>query len=82
VELIRQRIPPFFPPTPKSAKMAYGTVPAPKKAHPLVSRLYRIPERAATAQAAAIITIPFELAEKNEDVPTGLEDQLRNEFNA
>lgn len=63
--------------------MAYGTVIAPKKAHPLNARLYCIPERAATPQAAAIITIPFELAYKEkEDVPAGLEDQLRNEFNA
>lgn len=63
--------------------MAYGTVPAPKKAHSLNARIYCIPERAATAQAAAIITIPFELANKEtEDIPAGLEDQLRNEFNA
>lgn len=62
--------------------MAYGTVPAPKKAQPLKARLYRIPERAAKPEAAAIITFPFELANKEEEVPTGLEDQLRIVFNA
>lgn len=62
--------------------MAYGSVPAPKKANPLKARLYCIPEKAATAEAAAIITIPFELANGQEDIPTELEDQLRNEFNA
>lgn len=59
--------------------MAYGVVPAPMKAQALDIRLYRIPERAATEQAAAVVAIPFDMVK--ESVPTELETRLREVFN-
>lgn len=61
--------------------MAYGVVPAPKKAKALDLRLYRIPERAATEQAAAIVAIPFDCGAGGERVPQELESRLRDVFN-
>lgn len=43
--------------------------------------MYRIPERSASAESAAVVTVPFDAAH-GEAIPTALEDRLRDVFNA
>lgn len=60
--------------------MAYGAVPSPPKASPLDVRAYSLPARAASVSAAAIISVPLDIA-AGDEVPVELETRLREVFN-